>query len=249
MQESQPKTIENGEIDLRELVRTVLRNKRAVVIAMVLAVGAAAAYSALSPKHYQISAAIEIGAMANACSGIGSQSIEPPLQIKEKIERDIYGIQARKNIGGNAVKIFSSNPMGTNVIFLSVNSADPDKARDYMAEVCRIIEEDHRQIADRERQYFEGRLSRIREDLAKLKSGAAPFAASADRYSGISGLEEAENCSQLALSSIKYTRVIQPASAIEQLPLSPGLKIFLAAVAGLFAGIFAVFAIQWWRNP
>lgn len=136
------------EINLREVMDFLIRNKFFIgkVTAVFVIVVFLGCY--LMPKVYKVDTALEIGTMLDSENpGV----IEDPAQLKDKISRDIYGLEIRNGLKITEKQypnIKADNSVNTNVLYLSTESSKTDLAKQILEKINNKIIEDHKKKSD-----------------------------------------------------------------------------------------------------
>lgn len=262
--ENKTTAVEDEEIDLRQIIGVLQKRKRLILGITFGTALAALVVCAVMPKIYRAEAVIEIGNLAvfsdAGCGsdqaafnrgGCGWLPIESPLETKEKIDRDIYGAAAREIVDIAAVPTIKvTNTANTNILYLSLKSPDPEAAKNYLAAVCEGVLADHKKKSGSQKAVFENEISKIQQVLAELRAGANRFqTANNDYYSQTAELEHRLGQAQLSSAAVADTALIKQPSVAGPVEPRVALNVALAAVLGLFAGIFLALAANWWRKP
>ncbi len=281
---------EYEEIDLRELAEVLMRRKRVIFAVVLVAVVAALAVSFALPKNYEIRTALEIGTIVGSEA---RQALEDSVQLQEKIDNDVYGHIARRELEiaeQDYPKIKVDNLKDTNTIFVSTESSKTDEAQKIFEKINALILSEHEQKLEIAKKESEARIEIEKKNIERLQNKIASLDQEKNAIEGkilvlqtlpitnrdagtqfalfdnkeqlenkiqeIEGIHQAINSSQAFINSLqmqidqsKMTAIIQEPSVSER-PVSPRplLNAVLAAVLGLFVGIFGVLISEWWRN-
>ena len=131
------------EINLADYVRVLLKRKRLILGLFFGAAIAAGIWSFSLPKVYKIDTALEVG--------IAGKIVEDPIQLVGKIEGDVYGIKIREALQIPEVEwpeIKAENPKGTNLVRRSIESSEPEKAKQILEEGNKLILAEHQEITE-----------------------------------------------------------------------------------------------------
>lgn len=253
---------DDGEVDLREFVRVLQRRKKIIFGVTLVAVLSAALMSFIIPKVYRADAIIEIGNLVNISDAYSIIPIEPPLQVKEKIEKSIYGTKAWDKFGFQSMpKIKAANTSGTSIVALSVEASDPEGVKNYLVIICDEIAADHKNKSEERRSIFQKKILETEDMISKLKiaidsrqgSNTGYYLQIVELQRQLDMQRQLELERQLdrfgsALASVSNTVVIkQPVVSVVNKPRIV-LNIALAAILGIFTGIFLAFVIDWWKK-
>jgi len=257
--------IKEEEIDLKDYLKIILKRKW-----LILGIGLTVTiitflFSFFSPKIYEISTSIEIGK-----SFEGSNPLENPIQVKTKIEEDIYKeIQEKFDL-----KV--ENPKNTNLILIKVESKNPEKAEKILEELNKIILEDHQKKLEgqintlskkekiiktkisslnREKEAIEERVKILEAIPPQKRTLSEKFFLSESREKIEWKEQEINNLQEELLSLQKQIATLQPTKVIKEptiskKPIKPNiiLNTVCALLLGLFGGIFFAFAKEWWKE-
>ena len=254
MENKQTQETDKEEIDLVDAIAILLKWKWLILAFALIAAIISLAIVSAAPTIYQADAIVEIGNLIvpnnDDCGDNCAIPIETALEVKEKIDDDIYGAAARqKNNIAEALTIKTSNTKGTNVINLSVQSADPGKAKNYLAAVCDQIVGEHKNRNDIRKTILENDISKTQEAISKLKSGGGQFQASGnDSYFQIAELEQQSSRDKLLVANFSDTAIIKQVSVSGPIDRKIMFKTLAAAVFGTIVAGFLIFAIEWWRK-
>lgn len=139
------------EVNLIDYVKVILKRKKLIFFIFVLAIIAVFVFSLLSPKIYEIDTSLEIGK-------INKDLIENPEQLIEKIDNDVYNTEYI-----NIDKIAVSNPKGTKLVRMKIESADYQKAKSILEEISNSILKEHLEKIDAQKDL-------IQKDIEKLEN-------------------------------------------------------------------------------
>ena len=139
--------LEDNEIDLMDYVIVILKRKWLVFGIFLLVVIVAFIFSSFAEKIYKIDTSLEIGKVGAATIEEPIQMIEKPLQIKEKIDNDIYGVLIREKLGieERYPKTKVENPTGTNLVQIKIESSNTQKAKNILEEMNNLILAEHQE--------------------------------------------------------------------------------------------------------
>lgn len=260
------------EIDLMDYVIVVFKRKWLIFGIFLVAVIAAAVLSSVMPKIYKIDTSLEIGQINGA-------GIEPPAQLIEKINNDVYGIFAREKLGISEMefpKIKTENPKDTNLIKVEIESVNSQQTKNILEEINNLILVEHQEKIKVKKELLEKDIERIKIKVASLEEEKKNLEAKVEAlekvlpYQQTPGSQfalfdtkeklEAEkqeienlylqiNSLERSLEDIQFTKIIK-SPTISEGPIKPRplLNIVIAAVFGLFIGVFLAFGLEWWQK-
>ena len=236
-EEIQPRFEE--EIDLMDYVRILIKRKGLV---LGLCLGAAIVAGVLSlwvPKIYRVDTSLEVGYAE-------SKPIEAPGQIVEKINADVYGVLVREKLQISEKeypKIEAENPEDTNLVKIETQSSKPELARSILNEINNLILKEHEKELIKKKAQIEENIKEIQEELNLLEIQKV--------YSdeGIANLQTTLLSLKEKLSDIEPTKIVKaPSISEEPVRPKPLLNVVVAAVLGLFVGVFLAFGKEWWEK-
>ncbi len=140
---------EYEEINLIDYVKVIIKRKKIIAIIFFLAVIIAGVLSFVLPKVYKIDTTLSVGKIENPEAKTEEERVvlvEDPLQVKQKIDNDVYGILIREKLSISEAeypKITTENPKETNLITLKINSDKIQQAQDILTEINNAIVSEH----------------------------------------------------------------------------------------------------------
>ena len=132
---------EELEINLADYLRVIWRRKKPILTIFILVVIIAIITSFLMPKIYKIDTSLEIG-------GVGGAIIEQSTQLVEKIKGDTYGEVVKEKLQIPEAKyptIKVESPKDTKLVKMTIESADPQKAKTILEEIDNLILVEHQE--------------------------------------------------------------------------------------------------------
>lgn len=234
-EKSQP----DDEIDLMDYVKVILKRKIFIVALFLIAVIIAGVFSFLSPKVYKIDTVLEIGQVAG-------KDIEVPAQVAEKTTGDVYGIFVREKLGLSEKEfpeIKAENLKDTNLIAISSESAEPQKAKQVLSEVIALVLKEHEEKFVEKKSLLEEEIAKTEQELEFLKNQKV--------YAdwGIAQLQLTISELKEKLNASESTRAVkQPVVSENPIKPKPLLNMAIAGILGLFVGVFLAFGREWWEN-
>ena len=205
---------EYDEIDLMDYVVVILKKKWLILSVFLLAVISAGIFSYfIAPKVYKIDTALEIGR-------IEEQSIRNPEEAKEKIDSDIYEIPVREKLKISEIKypkIETENPKGTNLIKISIESSDTQKAKNILEEINNLILAAHQETINTQKELIENNIKTLEDkiklvesDIEKTKNKIKPMDADIERIENkIKYAEEEKNNLEAKVEALQKVLVYQ----------------------------------------
>ncbi len=233
------KYLPEEEIDLMDYLRVILKRKGLILAIFLGSAIFAGIFSYFWPKVYKIDTVLEIGQVAG---GI----VEEPTQVVEKIEGDVYGIFVREKLGipqEKYPKIKAENPENTRLVLIEIESNKTQEAKDILNQTIELILKEHQEKFNEKTALLEKEITETEKELEFLKTKKI--------YAdwGIAQLQAQLSQKKKELNDSEMTEVIK-SPTISQEPLRPRplLNMVIAAVLGLFGGVFLAFFQEWWEK-
>jgi len=230
---------EYDEIDLMDYVKVMLKRKWLILAVFLGAAIAAGIFSFLMPKVYKIGTSLEVGQIAGAV-------VENPGQVVEKIKDDVYGIFVRGKLGipeEKYPKIKVENPKDTYLIKMEIESEKPELAKNILTEINELILKEHQEQFDKKKAKIEENIKEIQAELSLVEKQKIY----ADE--GIAQLQITLSNLKSEMSAAEPTKILKnPTISAEPIKPRPLLNIVIAAVLGLFVGVFLAFFQEWWQK-
>lgn len=154
-----------GEIDLMDYVKVILKRKVFILAVFLIAVVVAGIFSFLSPKVYKINTVLEIGE-------VGGSAVETPAQLIGRIEGDVYGLLIRTKLNISEAEyptIKTDNPTGTSVIKMEIESKNIEQTLGILNEKSRLIMAEHQKKIESEKELLEKKIELAEEDIKILQ--------------------------------------------------------------------------------
>ncbi|MBZ9578631.1 hypothetical protein KJA14_02160 [Patescibacteria group bacterium] len=215
---------EYEEIDLMDYVKVILKRKWLILAVFLAAVIVAGVFSWFSPKFYKIDTSLEIGRIIGQVTEAPFEVVEPPEQLVEKINNGIYGWFP-------GIKI--SNPTDTNLIKIEAISKEPQKTKKILENINELILAEHNNKINSQKNLLEKEIEELQEKI--------DFFISKGQETAILQLEI--NNLQRKKEALQPTQVIrEPTISENPVRPKPLLNIIIAAVLGVFIGIFWAFS-------
>jgi len=107
------------------------------------------------PKVYRAQMALQIGS-------IDGSPVEPIAQVKDKIDKNIYS-------EGGSLSAKTVNAAGSNIIVLTVDSADRKAAIDALDKIGRKVIADHAKLAAARRQSIDDSIASLNENIKRSR--------------------------------------------------------------------------------
>jgi len=168
---------EYDEINLMDYVLVLLRRKGLIFGIFLIAVIAAGIFSRFAPKIYEIDTSLEVGK-------VGGTIIEDPLQVKEKIENNIYESSVREKLGieDEYPKVKAENVEDTNLVKVKIESADPELSKNILTETNNLILAEHQEKIKSQKELIENniettqdKIKLVESDIEKTKNKIKPL--------------------------------------------------------------------------
>jgi len=161
---------EYQEIDLHSTISTFIKKLRLILGITFFFAVAALVVSFILPKVYRVASSLEVGFIIDSEKpGI----IENPIQLKEKIDKDIYGQRIREQLKisqKDYPKIKVENMKGTNVLSLSTDSSKPDQAKQVLETINNLITTQHGKEVELMKKDVESKIEIEKKDIERLQN-------------------------------------------------------------------------------
>lgn len=239
-----PKNVyEYEEIDLREIVNNLIKQKKIIFFCTAAGLMAAMAANAIMPQIYRAQTKIEVGLLAE--SDGKALPVVDAAQLQDKIEQGVYGADEE-----SSCLLKTASVAGSNIITINADCADPMAAKNLLLQITKIIISDHEKIITAQRQAIESQINNYQISAEEIKSSLQHVAdgnCSAERYLAASTLKNHALELEFALLRSVSTAVILAPDTSET-PIKPnrGINILVGLIMGLFLGIFAALVNDWW---
>ena len=226
------------EIDLRQLADALMKRKKTIIFFTVAAAVIAFGASLAMPKVYRAQMALQIGS-------IDDKPIEPVAQVKDKLDKNIYS-------EGAPITAKTANVAGSNIITLVVDSSDRQGAVESLDKIGQAVVASHSKITAAKRQSIDDSIASLNENIKKIEADPKYMLASdcsSERYTAVSDMQGRVIDLQAAKLQITDT-VVVAAPSVSDTPIKPNIKLntIMAAILGLFFGIFAALVGDWWKE-
>ncbi|MGI9952143.1 Wzz/FepE/Etk N-terminal domain-containing protein [Moorellaceae bacterium AZ2] len=257
------------EVDLRDLVLALWRQRRLIILVTLLALLASVLFSLFTPAVYRVEALVEL-------DGTDPQSLKPN-EGKEVLESRALLAQALDQLSLKADPS-SFKPRGeivkdTNYIKFSLEGRDPEETVAVAEKMLALFVEKRNQVYNERRAPLEENLEQISRDLEqgrrdreKVQAIIAGlekeslgdierqlYALQLSLLQGMQAQERVELMGQYLslqdkLSSLHPARVIDGVSRPEKVRPRLVLNVALSVVLGLMAGTFLALGRTWWSQ-
>jgi len=167
----------SDDINLVDYIKVISKRKKNIVNVFLLTVAFTGAMSFLLPKVYKVETSIEIG---RSFYGETETTIEDPVQVKGKIDDDIYGTMIRKKMSvseSRYPKMKTENLAGTSLVTIKLESSDASQARDILGEVNNLIIGEHeskiksqRELMEKNIKIKENKIALLADDAERIKN-------------------------------------------------------------------------------
>lgn len=162
---------EYQEVNLIDYIKVIIKRKKMIVVIFFLAVIIAAAIGFILPKVYNIDATLAVGKIEKLEAKTETERVMPiedSLQIKQKIDNDIYGIMVRKKLSiseASYPKIKTENPRETNLIILKIESDKTQQAQNILTEISNAIINEHQGVINSKKESIDKNIKTIEEKI------------------------------------------------------------------------------------
>jgi uncharacterized protein involved in exopolysaccharide biosynthesis len=142
------------ETDLREIILILEKRKKLIFSVTLAAAALAFLISSTMPKTYLVNTSLQIGTIVGEASvnqNVAERAIESVDQIKDKKNKDIYGVLVRQKLGIDQEKypeIAIEVGKGTAIVSFSTESSDVEFTKKVFRELNETIIASHQKIFD-----------------------------------------------------------------------------------------------------
>lgn len=249
--------MEEKEIDLRDYIKLIFRNKWLIfgvfLLGIIIAGTLTFYFTSSKVKNYEGKIWLEIGAAEK------NILIESPEQLIEKIQEGIYGEYS--------YKMTILNPIKTNLVQIKIEATEPEKIQNALEKISALILINHHEKIQVDKERLENEINRLRTEIDLLKQEKENLEIKMGKsvsqldlfflkdilmakerqieslYSNIVSLNN-------SLGYIQPTQIISSPSISEKpITQKPLLNIIIGGLSGLFLGIFFAFLKEWWKAP
>ncbi len=210
---------EYDEIDLMDYVIVIFKSKWLIFGVFLVAVITAIVLSSVMTKVYKIDTSLEIGVTRKQVAAGLSNLIENPIQIKEKINSDIYGILIRERLGteGGYPKTKVGNPKNTSLIQIGIESSNIQRAKNILEEMNNLILAEHEEKIESAKKLIENNIKTIEDkiqlvesDIEKTKNKIEPIESNIERIENkIEHTKEEENNLEAKVEALEKVLVYE----------------------------------------
>ncbi|MDX9742928.1 MAG: Wzz/FepE/Etk N-terminal domain-containing protein [Arcobacteraceae bacterium] len=253
MNQNSIQNIQEDEIDLKELFKTIGKNKKFIFIFTTVITLFAVVYSLIVPKTYEVKAVLEIGSYSNSNSNSNSNSIENPQNLIKRVEITYIDNASKEDdttlVSVNLVK------GTTNLLELIVNAPSNEKGKEKIENIINEIQKNHNLQLDDYIKSVQSKITNLTNQKNQyLNNGAKEVKVSVENFPtfsryGTTMLEMVNQIEDLTFSlsanSIKRTQLIGNIITNEY-PIKPKktLIVTVAFVTGLILSIFLLFFME-----
>lgn len=226
------------EIDLRQLADALMKRKKTVIFFTVAAAVIVFGANLAMPKVYRAQMAFQVGS-------IDDKPVEPVAQVKDKLDKNIYS-------DGAPLAAKTANVAGSNIITLAIDSSDRQGAVESLGRIGQAVVSGHSKITAAKRQSIDDSIASLNGNIKKIEADPKYMLASdcsSEKYTAVSDMQGKVIDLQAAKSQIADTAVVAGPSVGDN-PIKPNIKLntIMAAILGLFFGIFASLVGDWWKE-
>lgn len=254
----------NDDISMKDYVRVVIRRKNVILDVFIVTIVVVLVFTLLTPKIYKISTILEISKVENA------------KQVVEKIKNGVYDMPLRKkfNISEKDLPQLKVSVKDSDLLAIEAETSKVDQTKDILDEMSSmIITEQSQKInankeiteqsvkrisekinhAEEERKNLEAKVDALQKVLVYNQDPGTQFALFdakekiEDKRTEIEDLHMEIDALKRSEIEIDIVKIIKPL-VVSDNPVKSDLflNIIIAAVVGLFLGIFMAFYKEWW---
>ena len=235
--------IQEDEIDLRELFKTLWAKKIFIVVVTLFVTVGAFVYSIAKTPIYEVRAVVEVGSFnSNSNSNSNSNYIENPQNLIKKILIiNQENIKINRTSSLKDVTLVKSTP---NLIEITVNSISVVEGKDFLEKIIQQIKNEHNEKINSYKSLINVNIDNLKAQTKLLEQNENKFEGSiATKFDLISKINELELL--ISPHNIRTTELIGEIITNEN-PIKPkkALIVTVAFVSGFILSIFLVFFIE-----
>ena len=244
MDTKQVQYIEEDEIDLRELFKTIIKNKILIAVITSIITLTAIGYAYMAPKIYEAKAVVEIGSVKynNNSNNSNNSALENSNNIVKRLQ-----IEYMENTAKNQDSVVTSVSLikGTEgLIEIVVHSILNEKAKKYIHEIIFKIQKEHQEIINNYKTLIVQNIENLKQQKKELENDKVGFDESKKiQYE----LSSQINDLNLVISplNIKETKLLGKV-ILNDFAIKPKKKLIVAVafITGLILSIFLVFFME-----
>ena len=241
--------IEEDEIDLKELWKTIVNRKKFVFIFTFIVTIGAIIWALTRTPIYEVKAFIEVGSIShnnNNNNNNNNKAIENPNNLVQRLQI-IYMKNIPKEQDTSITKI-STVKKTINLIEITANSISNDKATEKLNQIIDDIKSKHQIEINNYINLINTNINNLKAQKLELEDKNNRFEGSlAVKYNLTTKLNELSL--QISSNNIKNTQIVGKIIT-NNYPIKPKKKLIVtvAFVTGLILSIFLVFFLEFIRN-
>ncbi len=245
-------TSEEGDIDLRDLVKVILRRRTIILVVFAAAVIVAAARTRAIPKVYEVSMFIEPPIMG--LEDAGADKFDPIVNMKSTIEVGAYNrkIIDELHLGDSSLQFSVLQPKETRLIKVSLyrGESQTDDGVKILSKLLDVLNERYTESLAEKRSWLSTQIKMgqsqggAKEGEIKIQSEVYKIRLTQPGQT-LDGMRE--KLLSLSRDSLRNIRVIQaPFISPQPLDTRSNKGVLIAGIIGLTFGIFLAFLVEYW---
>ena len=243
---------EEGDIDLRDLIKVIIRRRRIIFVAFAAAVIISAARTRAIPKVYEVSMFIEPPIMG--IGDVADDKFDPVVNMKSTIEVGVYNrkILDDLHLGDSSLQFTVFQPKETRLIKVSLyrEASQTDEGVKILSKLIDVLDHRYSVAVDETRSRLDGQIKAIQRQggtkVGEIKiqneTYKIRFTQEGQTLEGMQG-----KLLSMSRDSLRNVRVIQePFVSAQPLEADKKKSIALAGIVGLALGVFLAFLSEYW---
>ncbi len=226
---------EYDEINLIDYLKIIIKNKRIVLIFILIGVILGVTITLFLPKTYKAETILEIGRYGIRLDAeIGYQSLVNTVKLVEKIKYGFYGKYPDLEIQSPGLIPISLGEIG--LIKIVATNQTTKAAEDYLKKLNNLILEEHNKKLEERKESLEKAIEELENKIKSLTWK--------NQETGIFELEIYHLRNQI--EDAQSTQVIKKPTIVLGREPNLALNLIFGAVLGVFVGIFFILSREWW---
>jgi len=156
---------QEGEVDIVNWLRVILKRKITILVIFILTVGVTAFFSFRQPKTYKVDAVFNV-------TMIGGNPVKSADQVIGEAGSNIYRSSIKGKFGfsdASFPKIKFENPKDTDFVKMEAVCTDPETVKTIFEEIIKLIEKDQIEVTNNKKDFLNGRVELLKKNMEIIK--------------------------------------------------------------------------------